>query len=837
MKFVSLVPVVILSLLAHATPEGVPIQYMDPRGRLPESTRITSEENRGCYSRLVLEAPAGAVSVGGKVVLLVEAGIADGISEALSVFQADLAAEGYTVLVWMIEGGSADDIRADLQAEYALGSLSGAIAIGDIPSGWVENGYGQYPIDMYLMDMNGTWSDPDMNGLFNSYTGAGPEIWLGRLTPTFLTFGSSEELLNGYFAKNHAYRTGMLSLPDRALAYEEAFTGLTYYLDLLYTDVTRKSNPSTTNADDFKQELLNSYEWVHLISHSSPWGSSFHDGAPPEGGGTLNFFEVPPLDPQAFFYVLNCCSNGRWTEVDNLANSYIWTDSYGLAVLAQARVDYTNDFQEYYQTLSTGSNLGDAFRVWLAANMGMEDGAVLLGDPTLVPRISSSGAGLPEWGAGSPSRDAWLDYPITDDLHTQGNVDVYSDPFSGLVFAVSGTSNPVRSNILATCFDGDSWATPVIVCQHEYWDWHPSVGGDGQGNVWTAWQSMRDNQEGYDIYLSLWNGSGWGGAQTMTTGDPYDVLPSLAGGGGHTWLVWQKWQGGQPDVVGRMWTGTAWTTEEVIAGSDGADRSPDAAWNGSGFGLVYQVRTGDGWAIGFRDAPDSGPFGAETLISPTADDSRFPRIAGVPGGFAAVWQRQDGGVMFSTSASGSWSAPELVSGGEQCRRPSIAVTSDGAVTVSWTAGRNAINCREWNGTSWSAVQTAVSGNAVDQGMIAFDGSDAPWLVYGLRDDDLHWNLHAATPDPLHAGGTHEGGAILSIANAGANPVCSAVSFSIAAPGPARLMVFDMSGRLVHSEPVTTGLFTWDCTDLASGVYMARVECENASSTARFVKLR
>jgi len=81
------------------------------------------------------------------VVLLVDAGVAAGIAEALDVFQTDLTAEGYTVLVWMIEGGSASDIRADLQAEYALGSLKGAIAIGDIPTGWIENGYGQYPID------------------------------------------------------------------------------------------------------------------------------------------------------------------------------------------------------------------------------------------------------------------------------------------------------------------------------------------------------------------------------------------------------------------------------------------------------------------------------------------------------------------------------------------------------------------------------------------------------------------------------------------------------------------------------------------------------------------
>lgn len=824
----------LLCTAAAATPEGIPIQYMDFRGRLPESTRITAEAGRGSYSREVRIPGPGAVPLADKVVLLVDAGVEQEIAASLDVFQADLEAEGYTVLVWVVDGGTAADIRADLQAEYALGSLKGAIAIGDIPAGWVENGFGQYPVDVYLMDMNGTWNDPDSDGLFNSYTGAAPEIWLGRLTPDFLTFGSPGDLLNAYFARNHAYRTGVLSLPDRALAYEEAFTGLTYYLDLLYDDVTRKNDPGSTSADDFKQELLTGYEWIHLISHSSPWGSSFHDGAPPQGGGTLYFFEVPPLDPQAFFYVLNCCSNGRWTEIDNLANSYIWTDSHGLAVLAQSKVDYTNDFQEYYQSLASGSNLGDAFRVWLAANMTLEDGAVLFGDPTLVPRMASTGAGLPGGGA-LPFEGTWLDYPITDDLHTQGGVEVYNDPSSGRVFAVSGTSNPVRANILATSTDGGSWTPPVIVCQHEYWDWHPTVGGDGQGKVWTAWQSMRDNQEGYDIYVSLWNGSGWGSATALTTGDPFDVLPSMSGGNGTAWVVWQKWQGGAPDIMGRMWTGSAWTTEEEVAGSENPERNPDVAWNGGNFGLVYQVRNSGQWAVAFRDAPDSGPFGAETILTPAGVPGRYPKVAGVPGGFAVVWLTLDGRVMFSSSASGSWSAPEAVSGSDVCARPSVTSDGDGRIIVSWTSGGNAIRYNLWDGASWSGEQTAVTGDAVHQGAAAFGALGDPWLVYGVRDEDLHWNLHAAMPDPMHTG--ESGGVtVLEVSVTGGNPLGDTALFSVTAPGPVSVSVFDMAGRKVLGNLVQPGTFNLDCRELAPGVYLLRAECGNVTAGTRFVRL-
>ncbi|MCD6587444.1 MAG: T9SS type A sorting domain-containing protein [Candidatus Fermentibacteraceae bacterium] len=820
-----------------AVPEGIPLQYMDSRGRQPSSTRVSCEAGRGAYSMNPVSAPVGSSTDGDKVVLLVDQAVFNGITASLSVFQSDLEAEGFTVLTWQISGGTATDIRTDLQTEYTAGNLAGAIAIGDIPTGWIENGYGEYPIDMYLMDMNGTWSDPDADGLFNSYSSGAPEIWLGRLTPTNLTFGSSVGLLNSYFARNHAYRNGTLTLPDRALAYEEAFTGLTGALDNLYDDVTRKTDPVATNADDFKSELLYGYQWVHLISHSSPWGSSFHTGAPPSGGGTLDNFEVPPLDPHAFFYVCNCCTNGRWTEVDNLANSYIWTDSYGLAALAQTKVDYTNYFTEYYSQLSSGSNLGDAYRVWLSANMSNEDGAVLFGDPTLKPRVGSANRTGLFGESPYPAAAGWLDYPLTDGLHSQGRVDTYHDPSSDMIFAVSGTSDPVRANILATVTDGDSWAAPMIVCQHEYWDWHPTVGGDGTGKVWTAWHSMRDNHEGYDIYLSLWNGSGWGAAQTLTTGDPFDIEPSLSGGNGHTWLVWQKWDGGDPDIVGRMWTGSQWTVEETIAGSDNAERYPDVAWNGSGYGVVYHRKSASGgWVIGFRDAPDSGAFGAETVISSASGENRYACIAGTSTGFAAVWQSQNGSIVYSRLTGSTWSSPEVVSGSDYGVRPGVAVTSTGSVIVSWTAAMNTIRYNLWDGSSWSGVLTAASASAIDDGKMTCNSAGDLWLVYGARGDDYQWDLRASTPDPSGIEETEESIA-LSVANIGSNPAVSSALFSVSATGEVLLTVHDMSGRIVHSDKVMPGEYIWNCSSSPAGIYIVRVSRGMAAQDFKLVVIR
>jgi hypothetical protein len=831
----------IRTMTAGATPEGIPIQYMDSHGRTPAVSAAEYMDSRLSEAyRVRIITPVDALA--GKVILIVEERIFDGIAASLATFQTDLEGEGYTVETWQVSGGSASDIRSDLQTAFLAGGLDGALLIGDIPTGWMDNGFGEYPIDLFLMDMNGTWNDPDGDGLYESYSDAAPEIWVGRLTPTFLTWGSSAELINGYFARNHAYRTGTLSLPDRALAYEEAFTGLTYNLDNLYPTVVRVTDPVGTNADDFKQELLTSYEWVHLISHSSPWGSSFHTGAPPEGGGTLENFEVPPLDPHAFFYVLNCCSNGRWTEVDNLANSYIWCDTYGLAALAQTKVDYTNYFTEYYNELAAGSNLGDAFRVWLSGNMYYENGAVLFGDPTLKPRQSGNIASTCEQGGYGTGRDTWSQYPVTEGLHTQGRVDTYTDPATGQVFAVSGTSDPVRANILATYAAGDLWAEPVIVCQHEYWDWHPTVGGDGTGNVWTAWQSMHENIEGYDIFVSKWSGSYWETETQLTTGDPFEVEPALAGGGGHAWLVWQKWDTGETDIEGRFWTGSQWTEIETASSEPGSERYPDVTYGTGGFGLVYQSLRNDQWSICFRDAPDSGPFGTETVLSDPSDESRYASIASDPEGyFWVVWQRQNGGIMCTHQDGSGWIAPILISGTDNGVRPSIAVDSYGNAAAAWTTGIDAINVNYCLAGIWSGVQPAVTADAVDDVSLAFAGDDRLWAVYGRRDTDLQWDLWVATTTAQGSGEGQSSTVQPGIRLAGGNPFTTAIAVKIEVADEGILEIFDLSGRMIKCQHIESGIHIWEGTDqhgqnVPSGIYLLRLTDGVNAYICRVVKL-
>lgn len=832
-------PILAFSAAAWAVPEGIPIQYTDARHRMPTQASQSPAFRAGGAGFSVEIATPSTRGMAGRVIVMVEDGLDEEIEAPLVTYFSDLSADGFAPELWILTGGSAAGIRSYLQAEYAEGGLSGAVLVGNAPAGWMETSEGEYPVDLYLMDMNGTWTDADGNGLFEYATNWAPEIFVGRLTPTWLSIGTSAELLTSYFARNHAYRTGALALPDRALAYEEAFTGLTGYLGLVYSDVTTKNDPAGTTADDYRAELLNGYEWVHLIAHSSPWGSSFHEGAPPGGAGTFNNYEAVPLDPHAFFYVLNCCTNGRWTEIDNLANMYIWTDTYGLAAIAQAKTDYTNDFQELYTALASGSCLGDAFRVWLGANLSYEHAAVLLGDPTLRPHGNGRTASLPGRTPPGVVRNYWPASQLTGGIHSEGDADAVVDPVTGEVFAVFGTSSTVRANILGTVSTGDTWVTPMQICEHEYWDWHPSVGTNGQGTVWAAWQSMYDDIGGYDIFVSTWTGSAWGAATRLTQTPAFEVEPEVAGGLGRGWVVWQQWEGGESDIAGRMWTGSAWTTASILSGLAGDERLPDIAFSG-GYGIVYQAERGGDLVIAFRDAPDSGSFGPEVVISSPGGACREPVIEGVGAGrFLAAWE-QNGSIRVRQRESGVWQPEVTVCATGTASRPALASLSGETLAVGWVEDGTSVRYRLHTSGGWGPVITGADCPAVESVALAFRNAESLLALYGARDENLHWDIWAASTDPSGLEEEDAQGAV-SI-RPSSNPAHGACTFTVSAAGPVEIDVFDLCGRLVRRlEAADPGAVEWNGRSdggepVPAGAYIVRASCGSASAVCRLTVL-
>jgi len=389
-------------------PFGIPVtRWMDDQGRQP----ITYEEwkakagSPGPFEeRLVAIRPALSDSrEAGLFCVIVNSSLYPAIEADISQYTQDVAADGFSVSVHTTSGGTPENLRAFLQAKYAEGMV-GAVLIGDFPVPWYEADcwdpitHEEFPCDLYYMDMDGVWQDLDVDGLYDTHSGnVAPEVWIGRMTPSPLTFNGASEisLLHNYFRKNHLYRTGQLVLADRALSFidddwEPYATEWSGNHGLAYPDRTTISDPYQTTAPNYSGQLPLNYESILLCAHSSPQTHWFK--TPPENWTTIDYDEIVNIDPVAFFYNLFACSNARYVESNYMAGWYIFCPSYGLASVGSTKTGSMLTFDAFYSPFGNDATIGEAFADWFSfvASGGMEDweicwhyGMTLCGDPTL----------------------------------------------------------------------------------------------------------------------------------------------------------------------------------------------------------------------------------------------------------------------------------------------------------------------------------------------------------------------------------------------------------------------------------------------------------------------
>lgn len=172
------------------------------------------------------------------------------------------------------------DVKKYLQGKQSY--LKGAFFIGDLPAAWFKYDGDEFPIDLYFMDLDGSWIDANNDGVFDNHTGnVNPEIYLGRID------GSVSEL-KAYFKKVEAFKKGELSLPNRFLAYVDDdwtsfhYNGPYYYgLENIFSEqeVDLVYDSMTTVADDYEERLPEGYQIVQIMAHSD-WTMSLFKTAP-----------------------------------------------------------------------------------------------------------------------------------------------------------------------------------------------------------------------------------------------------------------------------------------------------------------------------------------------------------------------------------------------------------------------------------------------------------------------------------------------------------------------------------------------------------------------------
>ncbi|UCG93195.1 MAG: T9SS type A sorting domain-containing protein [candidate division WOR-3 bacterium] len=348
----------------------------------------------------------------GIVAILTDQTLATSLAFEIDQLIDNLQFEGYTVLSYQISGGEPETLRSFLQDLYATGNIEGAFFIGDLPVPWFEiaddfntYGYAQFPIDLFYMDVNGTWLDTmnTGNGKYDGHIGdVNPEIYIGRLTPQGL--GDDTLLIKNYFSKNNAYRLGSLRLRERALVFvdDDWIPWAPQWaadVALLYTDTMNYWDPETTRASVYRVKLDTTQAWVAVFAHSWPGGHSFTYNS----GTNHDYYystEYTNQNPPTNFYNFFACSFCRYTESGNCGgNRAIFNQTSGVGAIGSTKTGSMLDFHYFYRALNrqeeNGNTLGEAFKYWFDCiydSVGMDFnrlcwhyGMTLLADPFLKP--------------------------------------------------------------------------------------------------------------------------------------------------------------------------------------------------------------------------------------------------------------------------------------------------------------------------------------------------------------------------------------------------------------------------------------------------------------------
>ena len=316
------------------------------------------------------------------LLIVVENGLRDEIAPDLARYREDLSADGTTSEV-LHYSGEAPRLRTTLQ-QYSEG-LWAVFFIGDIPAVYfeqeIEEGYEQFPVDLYFSSPDTEWSDADGNGIYDGHTEISVTAPVSRL------MGTPGEIA-AYFQKNHNYRSGELGYSDSALIFKDDDwstyrRGKDFGLSSLVANVTLVEDPPDTLKPAYVEEVTGNYRYVYQWIHAVPYSLYIQENDEYKAVTVLDVKREPLKNG---FYNLFNCKGARFSE-DNLGMAYLTATEGGLAALGSTKVGGNFEPLEFHRSLSAGLSWGKAYMNWYNQTGVYDDswylGMVILGDPTL----------------------------------------------------------------------------------------------------------------------------------------------------------------------------------------------------------------------------------------------------------------------------------------------------------------------------------------------------------------------------------------------------------------------------------------------------------------------
>jgi len=348
--------------------------------------------------------------------IVVNDNLYEDIEESILTYQQDLADEGHDTYIIEFDGTSHFDLKIQIMIYIQTENIANVVLVGDLPSAWFElfedwnnngiqdedEGWAEFPCDLYFTDIDGTWEDTDENGVYDMHEGdKHPEITIGRIVAHNMSLlpDSEAELINDYFYKNHLFRTGIIIHHNTSLAYIDddwETWGPEYQqaMQLAYPQVELVDDIEETTAGDYRNNRLTAdYEFIQVHVHSGPEAHFFYYNNG-NNHSLFNNYEIPGVNPSAHFYNLFCCSNSRFTTSNNMGGMYIYGDDHGMTTIGSTKTGSMLGFSDFYQPFGLGETLGESLRLWWENNVDTGPdwmwerawfyGMIIQGDPSLV---------------------------------------------------------------------------------------------------------------------------------------------------------------------------------------------------------------------------------------------------------------------------------------------------------------------------------------------------------------------------------------------------------------------------------------------------------------------
>jgi len=275
--------------------------------------------------------------------ILVHRDIYSQILQELQQYKADIENQGYTVHIDTVKGGTPLEIKNWVKERYQAGTI-GFFFIGDIPAAWAEVSGDQFPCDLYYMDLDGDWEDTDGDGVYETHNPGmgdmGPEVYIGRLYTSTLSWDSEVSMIQSYLNKIHFYRLGELTVDWRGLEYvDEDWYDMDIFLDAIYFDnVSRYDYGHKTTAMDHLEKLSEGRHFVTVCAHSYPGGHHF-GSRPTEAVTYAHVYVYSPTEREAKLMLGSDDGIKVWLNGENVIEKNVYTgyvtDRYRVDVMLQ----------------------------------------------------------------------------------------------------------------------------------------------------------------------------------------------------------------------------------------------------------------------------------------------------------------------------------------------------------------------------------------------------------------------------------------------------------------------------------------------------------------------